>query len=248
MPGNCTTVGVYGSMVYVGKRLFNIIHLGHTGKDKAIQAAARSRREEQFRGLTEEVSKAAERRGIDSTPYHNLLGNLDNAGDATWDATYSLVKRFETVLTNEYETAEESLPRQPGKGKPKTRGKWSSEEREQHEKKARKFLSYNPKATRRRVAEHLGIGHGSVSGLDAWKNRQPKEKTPAPRGPGKNLTRVGEDIADAENGWQHHRHIGRPEREKVDEQLDEDIATKKLISELEADQKVDAKRDGIPIS
>ena len=130
----------------------------------------------------------------------------------------------------------------PAKG-----GKWSPERREDVEREARNALKHSPKATRDQLARRLGISTGSVSGLTAWRSRQPKKKTPGPSRPSKNLTKVGDAIADEERAQQHHRHEGQLEQERLDEKLDEDLDAEEKIKRLAAEQSADAMVDKIPL-
>lgn len=96
-------------------------------------------------------------------------------------------------------------------GAPKRKpGKFTPEQLESLEKKSRRFLTHNPKATREQVAAHLGVALGSVSKLQAWKSRNGGNQgrgTSPPSGMG----RIGLDIALEREAQARHREQGLAE-------------------------------------
>jgi hypothetical protein len=115
--------------------------------------------------------------------------------------------------------------------------KFTAEESEKFEKTAAAYLRMNPKATRAMVATYLVVSVGYVSGLSAWKSRNPpRTKTGAK--PPATFKRIGMDIA-LEQTADSHRAEEKDEAECRVQAVDRNDELKRLIRDQDADARAD---------
>lgn len=124
--------------------------------DRRRHALLRQAPPQRFHELTEALARAAERDGLDCTPFYRLTRDIRRATDETWLAAEVLVRRM---------MARAATPT-GGVGATDRRNL----DREKVNRRAKQLLSRR-KLTARKLADALGVSLGYAHSLPAWKSR-----------------------------------------------------------------------------